>query len=89
MSKNTIAKGENVVLTIPVSNVGQRDGEEAVSYTHLSDYRLRIVYACISFGALDRYRIDGEIPSTGYATGLRLSLIHIFNEGFVYFLINQ
>ena len=24
------------------------------------------------FGALDRYRIDGEIPSTGYATGLRL-----------------
>ena len=25
-----------------------------------------------SFGALDRYRIDGEIPSTGYATGLRL-----------------
>ena len=28
LSKNTIAKGENVVLTIPVSNVGQRDGEE-------------------------------------------------------------
>ena len=36
------------------------------------DYLLRIVYARISFGALDRYRIDGEIPSTGYATGLRL-----------------
>lgn len=30
LSKNTIAKGENVVLTIPVSNVGQRDGEEVV-----------------------------------------------------------
>ena len=25
-----VAKGENVVLTIPVSNVGQRDGEEVV-----------------------------------------------------------
>ena len=36
------------------------------------NYFLRIVYARISFGALDRYRIDGEIPSTGYATGLRL-----------------
>lgn len=30
LSKNTIAKGENVILTIPVSNVGQRDGEEVV-----------------------------------------------------------
>jgi len=30
LSKNTIAKGENVVLTIPVSNAGQRDGEEVV-----------------------------------------------------------
>lgn len=30
LSKNAIAKGENVVLTIPVSNVGQRDGEEVV-----------------------------------------------------------
>lgn len=30
LSKNTIGDGESVTLTIPVSNVGQRDGEEVV-----------------------------------------------------------
>lgn len=30
LSKNTIGKDENVTLTIPVSNVGQRDGDEVV-----------------------------------------------------------
>ena len=30
LSKSTVAKGEKVSLTIPVSNVGQREGEEVV-----------------------------------------------------------
>ena len=30
LSKNTIGNGETVMLTVPVSNVGQRDGDEVV-----------------------------------------------------------